>query len=125
MKVLKVLTSHDQLGNAGKKTGSWLEQLAAPFYAFREAGAEITLASPKGGQPPLDPASNAPNSQTEDTRRFEADSYAVAQLAKTARLDSVRQENFDTVFYPQWPWPFVGSHQRSDLDQADRLLPRG
>ena len=100
MKVLIVLTSHDTLGNTGRKTGFWLEELAAPFYAFQEAGAEIVLASPKGGQPPLDPKSDEPGFQTDLTRRFQADAAAKAQLAATVRLDSVRQEGFDTVFYP-------------------------
>jgi len=100
MKVLMVLTSHDQLGNTGRKTGFWLEELAAPYYAFKEAGVEIVLASPKGGQPPLDPKSNEPASQTDMTRRFELDSQATAQLAATVRLDSVSQADFDTVFYP-------------------------
>lgn len=100
MKILMVLTSHDQLGNTGRKTGFWLEELAAPYYVFKDAGAEITLASPKGGQPPLDPKSDEPSSQTDTTRRFSADEAAKAQLAKTVRLDSVRQEDFDTVFYP-------------------------
>lgn len=100
MKVLIVLTSHDQLGNTGRKTGFWLEELAAPYYALKDAGAEIVLASPKGGQPPLDPKSNEPAFQTDDTRRFEADAQANAQLAATVRLDSVNQADFDTVFYP-------------------------
>ena len=100
MKVLIVLTSHDQLGDTGKKTGFWLEELAAPYYTFKDAGAEIVLASPKGGQPPLDPQSNEPDFQTALTRRFEADAEANAQLARTVRLDSVSQADFDTVFYP-------------------------
>jgi len=100
MKVLIVLTSHDQLGDTGRKTGFWLEELAAPYYAFKDAGAEIVLASPKGGQPPLDPKSNEPAFQTAETRRFEADAEANAQLAATVRLDSVDQSGFDTVFYP-------------------------
>jgi len=100
MKVLIVLTSHDQLGNTGKKTGFWLEELAAPYYTFKDAGAEIVLASPKGGQPPLDPKSNEPDFKTDATRRFEADVDANAQLADTVRLDSVSQADFDTVFYP-------------------------
>jgi len=100
MKVLIVLTSHDQLGNTGKKTGFWLEELAAPYYTFKDAGAEIVLASPKGGQPPLDPKSNEPDFKTDATRRFEADVDANAQLANTVRLDSVSQADFDTVFYP-------------------------
>ncbi|QET05258.1 type 1 glutamine amidotransferase domain-containing protein [Cupriavidus pauculus] len=100
MKVLIVLTSHDTLGNTGKKTGFWLEELAAPFYVFKEAGAEIVLASPKGGQPPLDPKSNEPGFQTDDTRRFEADSEARAQLAQTHKLKDVANDRFDAVFYP-------------------------
>jgi putative intracellular protease/amidase len=100
MKVLMVLTSHDQLGNTGRKTGFWLEELAAPYYTFKDAGVEIVLASPKGGQPPLDPKSNEPANQTDQTRRFEQDAEATAQLAATVRLDSVNQQDFDTVFYP-------------------------
>jgi putative intracellular protease/amidase len=100
MKILMVLTSHDELGNTGRKTGFWLEELAAPYYAFQAAGADIVLASPKGGQPPLDPKSNEPANQTDLTRRFEADAKATRQLATTVRLDSVSQADFDTVFYP-------------------------
>lgn len=100
MKILIVLTSHDQLGDTGRKTGFWLEELAAPYYAFTDAGAQIVLASPKGGQPPLDPKSNEPDFQTDLTRRFEADPAATAQLASTVRLDSVRPQDFDAVFYP-------------------------
>jgi len=100
MKVLMVLTSHDTLGTTGRKTGFWLEELAAPYYAFKDAGAEIVLASPKGGKPPLDPKSNEPDAQTEFTHRFEADADAMAQLANTVRLDSISQADFDTVFYP-------------------------
>jgi putative intracellular protease/amidase len=100
MKALMVITSHDQLGNTGRKTGFWLEELAAPYYVFKDAGVEITLASPKGGRPPLDPKSNEPEFRTDLTIRFEKDAAAEAQLDKTVRLDSVRQEDFDTVFYP-------------------------
>src|ERR1700729_3259730 len=100
MKVLMVLTSHDQLGNTGRKTGFWLEEMAAPYYVFKDAGAQITLASPKGGRPPLDPKSSEPGFQTDITRRFEKDADAEAQLDRTVRLDSVKQEDFDTVFYP-------------------------
>jgi putative intracellular protease/amidase len=100
MNVLIVLTSHDQLGNTGRKTGFWLEELAAPYYALQDAGANIVLASPQGGQPPLDPKSNEPSFQTELTRRFEGDAKANAQLANTVRLDSVSQADFDAVFYP-------------------------
>jgi putative intracellular protease/amidase len=100
MNILIVLTSHDTLGSTGRKTGFWLEELAAPYYAFKEAGATLVLASPAGGQPPLDPKSNEPDSQTEHTRRFEADAAAREQLANTVRLDSVSQADFDAVFYP-------------------------
>jgi putative intracellular protease/amidase len=100
MKILMVLTSHDQLGDTGKKTGFWLEEFAAPYYVLKDAGHEITLASPKGGQPPLDPKSDEPDAQTEATRRFKADREAQAQLASTERLDSVRSSDFDAVFYP-------------------------
>ncbi|PDT04800.1 type 1 glutamine amidotransferase domain-containing protein [Rhizobium chutanense] len=100
MKVLIVLTSHDTLGDTRRKTGFWLEELAAPYYVFKDAGAEITLASPKGGQPPLDPKSDEPMFQTDLTRRFTADEAAKAQLAETVRLDSIDQKDFDTVFYP-------------------------
>jgi putative intracellular protease/amidase len=100
MKVLMVLTSHDELGTTGLKTGFWLEELAAPYYAFKDAGAEVVLVSPKGGQPPLDPKSNEPAFQTEHTQRFEADADALAQLANTLRLESVSQADYDTVFYP-------------------------
>lgn len=100
MKILMILTSHSELGNTGRKTGFWLEELAAPYYAFKDAGAEVVLASPLGGQPPLDPKSNEPSFQTDLTRRFEADAAATAQLAATVRLDAVKQADFDTVFYP-------------------------
>ncbi|ANC53628.1 dimethylallyltransferase [Brevundimonas sp. GW460-12-10-14-LB2] len=100
MKILLVLTSHDQLGDTGKKTGFWLEELAAPYYALKDAGADIVLASPKGGQPPLDPKSDDPDAQTDDTRRFKADAEAQAALASTVVLSSVKAEDFDAVFYP-------------------------
>jgi len=100
MKILMVLTSHDRLGDTGRKTGFWLEELAAPYYVFKDAGAQITLASPKGGRPPLDPKSNEPVFQTDITRRFENDADAEGRLSRTLRLDSVRQEDYDTVFYP-------------------------
>ncbi|MFJ1649070.1 type 1 glutamine amidotransferase domain-containing protein [Streptomyces sp. NPDC088258] len=100
MKVLIVLTSHDKLGTTGRPTGFWLEELAAPYYHFKEAGWEITLASPKGGRPPLDPKSNETAFQTDQTRRFESDAEATAALADTVRLDSVSAADFDTVFYP-------------------------
>ena len=100
MKILMVLTSHDKLGDTGRKTGFWLEEMAAPYYVFKDAGVDLTLASPKGGRPPLDPKSNEPEFRTGLTLRFEKDAAAEAQLDKTVRLDSVREEDFDTVFYP-------------------------
>jgi putative intracellular protease/amidase len=100
MKILMVLTSHDRLGDTGKKTGFWLEEFAAPYYVFRDAGADVTVASPKGGQPPLDPSSDAPAGQTDHTRRFKADAAAQAVLASTVRLADVTAAGFDGVFYP-------------------------
>ena len=100
MKILLVLTSHDTLGDSGEKTGFWLEELAAPYYAFVDAGADLTLASPKGGQPPLDPKSNEPDFQTEATRRFEGDATATAALAATRKLAEVSIADYDAVFYP-------------------------
>ena len=99
-RILMVLTSHDQLGDTGEKTGFWLEELAAPYYVFKDAGADITLASPKGGQPPLDPKSDAEESQTDETRRFQQDETAKAELANTHRLSDMSADDFDAVFYP-------------------------
>ncbi|WP_180104871.1 type 1 glutamine amidotransferase domain-containing protein [Acinetobacter sp. YH12108] len=100
MKILIILTSHDQLGETGKKTGFWLEELAAPYYTFIDAGADVTLASPAGGQPPLDPKSNEPDAQTETTKRFEADEVAMQALANTHKLSDVLNQDFDAIFYP-------------------------
>jgi putative intracellular protease/amidase len=100
MKILMVLTSHDKLGDTGKKTGFWLEEFAAPYYVFKDAGAEITLASPKGGQPPLDPTSDADDAQTDATKRFKADKAAQAALADTAVLSGLSADGFDAIFYP-------------------------
>lgn len=100
MNILMVLTSHDALGDTGKKTGFWLEEFAAPYYVLSDAGAKITLASPKGGQPPLDPASDAPDAQTDDTRRLEGDAGARDALANTIKLSDVDLAGFDAVFYP-------------------------
>ena len=100
MKILMVLTSHDRLGDTGRKTGFWLEELAAPYYVFKDAGAEVVLASPKGGRPPLDPKSREPDFQTDLTRRFEADAEAEDALSNTSRLDGMTHEGFDAVFYP-------------------------
>jgi putative intracellular protease/amidase len=100
MNILMVLTSHDQLGDTGRKTGFWLEEFAAPYYVFKDAGANVTLASPKGGQPPIDPKSDAPDGQTPATRRFKEDSAAQAALASTLRLADIRAGDYDAVFYP-------------------------
>src|SRR5690606_17791438 len=99
-KILLVLTSHDQLGNTGHKTGFWLEEFASPYYVFKDAGAQITLASPKGGQPPIDPKSDAPDAQTAATRRFAEDAEAQPLLASSLPLAQVRAEDFDALFYP-------------------------
>ena len=100
MKILMVLTSHDQLGDTGKKTGFWLEEFAAPYYALKDAGADIVLASPKGGQPPLDPKSDEPDAQTDATRRFKDDPEARKALAATHRLADIQAGDYDAVFYP-------------------------
>jgi putative intracellular protease/amidase len=102
-----VLTSHDQLGNTGRKTGFWLEEFAAPYFVFRDAGVELTLASPKGGQPPVDPKSDLPENQTPAMARFKQDELAQRQLANTLNLADMRSEDYDTVFYvgghgPMW-----------------------
>ncbi|MPQ58473.1 type 1 glutamine amidotransferase domain-containing protein [Duganella sp. FT27W] len=100
MNILMVLTSHDQLGDTGKKTGFWLEEFAAPYYTLKNAGAKLTVVSPAGGQPPLDPKSDEPDAQTEATKRFKADPEAQAVLANTGKLADVKAEDFDAVFYP-------------------------
>lgn len=103
MNILMVLTSHDTLGASDKKTGLWLEELAAPYYAFKDAGANVTLVSPRGGQPPIDPKSDTPKFQTEDTHRFRGDREAEAKLASTVKLAGVSADDYDAVF-------FVGGH---------------
>ena len=100
MKILMVLTSHDQLGNTGRKTGFWLEEFAAPYFVFRDSGVELTLASPKGGQPPLDPKSDLPENQTSAMLRFKQDDAAKKALSQTSKLADMKAEDFDTVFYP-------------------------
>jgi putative intracellular protease/amidase len=100
MKILLILTSHDKLGDTGKKTGFWLEELAAPYYVLLDGGAEITLASPAGGQPPLDPQSDVPDAQTEATQRFKKDEAAQRALANTTKLAEIHAAEFDAVFYP-------------------------
>ena len=108
MKVLMVLTSHAELGNTGEKTGFWMEEFAAPYYVLADAGATITIASPKGGQPPVDPKSKAAGAQTPATKRFDGDSVLQAKLANTVKLNEVKQADFDAVFlrdYARWLAP--------------------
>ncbi|MCC4297098.1 type 1 glutamine amidotransferase domain-containing protein [Aurantimonas coralicida] len=100
MKILMVLTSHDELGDTGKKTGFWLEEFAAPYYVFKDAGADVALASPKGGQPPLDPMSDSEDAQTDATKRFKLDKAAQQDLASTQVLSSVDADGFDAIFFP-------------------------
>jgi putative intracellular protease/amidase len=100
MKILIVLTSHDQLGNTGKKTGFWLEEFTTPYYVLKDAGAKITLASPKGGQPPIDPVSDLPENLTPSTQRFHADVASQSELAHTRQLADVSASDFDAIFYP-------------------------
>jgi putative intracellular protease/amidase len=107
MKILMVLTSHDQLGDTGRKTGFWLEEFAAPYYVFRDAGVHLTLASPKGGQPPIDPKSDLPENQTPAMTRFKKDPEAQKALSRTLKLADMKSEDFDTIFYvgghgPMW-----------------------
>lgn len=107
MKIVMVLTSHDQLGNTGHKTGFWLEEFAAPYFVFGDAGVELTLASPKGGQPPVDPKSDLPENQTPAMARFKKDERAQKELSQTIKLDTIKAEDYDTVFYvgghgPMW-----------------------
>ncbi|MBC7281315.1 type 1 glutamine amidotransferase domain-containing protein [Hoeflea sp.] len=100
MKILMVLTSHDKLGDTGEKTGFWLEEFAAPYYVLKDAGADVVLASPKGGQPPIDPKSDADDAQTDATKRFKADAAAQQALAQTTNLSEVDANGFDAIFYP-------------------------
>ena len=124
MKVLFVLTSHDKLGNTGHKTGFWLEEFAAPYFALKDAGAVITLASPAGGQPPLDPKSDEPDAQTPATERFRQDTEAQAALASTVPLNQVSAEEFDAVFYPGGHGPLwdlaTDPHSIALLEAFDR-----
>jgi putative intracellular protease/amidase len=103
VKILVVLTSHDQLGNTGRKTGFWLEEFAAPYFVFRDAGVQLMLASPRGGQPPIDPKSDLPENQTAAMTRFKQDAEAQKQLSQTVKLSDMKAEDFDTIF-------FVGGH---------------
>ncbi len=122
MKILMVLTSHDKLGNTGRKTGFWLEEFAAPYFTFLDAGATVTVASPKGGQPPLDPVSDTPEGQTELTRRFKQDTAAQAVLANTVRLSAVTAADYDAVFYPGGHGPMWDLAGGPAIDRPHRGL---
>jgi putative intracellular protease/amidase len=120
-RILMILTSHDMLGSTGQKTGFWLEELASPYYVFKDAGAEVTLASPKGGQPPIDPKSNTPDWQTDATRRFEADPEAMAALAKTTPIAELDAGDYDAIFFPggHGPmWDYPGNQTLANLIEA-------
>ena len=126
MKILMVLTSHDQLGDTGKKTGFWLEEFAAPYYVFKDAGADITLASPQGGQPPLDPKSDAPDAQTDATRRFKEDNPAQQALAHTVKLAGLKEADFDAVFYPGGHGPLWDlAEDRDSIGLIERMFAAG
>ena len=126
MRVLMVLTSHDQLGDTGEKTGFWLEEFAAPYYRLLDAGAELTLASPAGGQPPLDPKSSAPDAQTAATERFNSDEAAQEVLAATRRLSELEAADFDAVFYPGGHGPLWDLADDADsIAMIEALLQQG
>jgi putative intracellular protease/amidase len=126
MKILMVLTSHDKLGSTGKKTGFWLEEFAAPYYVFKDAGIEITLASPKGGQPPLDPKSDEKDSQTAATGRFKADTEAQAALAHTRILRDIFADDFDALFYPGGHGPLWDlAENRCSISLIEALYAQG
>jgi putative intracellular protease/amidase len=114
MNVLIVLTSHDRLGDTGEKTGFWLEEFASPYYCLKDSGAQVTLTSPLGGQPPLDPKSSEPDFQTDSTRRFDNDPAAQDELANTVKLAEVKTEDFDAVFYPGGHGPLWDLYDNSD-----------
>ena len=126
MKIVMVLTSHSALGNTGKKTGFWLEEFAAPYFVFRDAGAEITLASPRGGQPPLDPKSDEPAAQTQATARFKQDAGAQSALATTVELSKVRLAEFDAVFYPGGHGPLWDlANDKHSIDLIESVYAAG
>ncbi len=112
--VLFVLTSHEDLGNTGKKTGFWIEEFAAPYYLLKDKGVEITIASPKGGQPPIDPKSNEPDAQTPATKRFKDDKETQRLLANTHKISSVKAADYDAVFYPGGHGPLWDLSQDKD-----------
>lgn len=114
MNVLMILTSHERLGDTGKKTGFWLEEFAAPYYVMLDAGAEITLASPSGGQPPLDPQSDVPDAQTEATGRFKTDEAAQKALTQTTKLSEIDSDEFDAIFFPGGHGPLWDLAENTD-----------
>ena len=125
-KILMVLTSHDRLGNTGRKTGFWLEEFANPYYILKDAGLDVTLASPKGGQPPLDPKSDDPDSETEATRRFKSDPKAQSALAHTARLSDVSPDEYDAIFYPGGHGPLWDlSEDRDSIKLIENFFAAG
>lgn len=126
MKILMVMTSHDRLGDSGEKTGFWLEEFAAPYYAFKDAGVEITVVSPLGGQPPLDPKSDQPETQTPATRRLKSDPAAQATLATTGKLDTVNAADFDALFYPGGHGPLWDlAENRASIALVEAMLAAG
>ncbi|MDR7048399.1 putative intracellular protease/amidase [Duganella sp. 3397] len=126
MNILMVLTSHDQLGDTGKKTGFWLEEFAAPYYTLKNAGANLTVVSPAGGQPPLDPKSDEPDAQTEATKRFKADPDAQAVLANTGKLADVKAADFDAVFYPGGHGPLWDlAESRDSINLIETMIAAG
>jgi putative intracellular protease/amidase len=125
MKVLMILTSHEKLGDTGKRTGFWLEEFAAPYYVLRDAGAEITLASPAGGQPPLDPKSDAPDAQTDATKRFKKDDAAQRALAHTTKLAEIDADGFDAIFYPGGHGPLWDLAENADSQRIIQTFLTG
>lgn len=126
MKILMVLTSHDTLGDTGKKTGFWLEEFAAPYYVFLDADVHVVLASPAGGQPPLDPVSDAPDAQTADTERFRQDANAQQALANTQRLSTIDPSDYDAVFYPGGHGPLWDlAEDKASIELIETLFANG
>lgn len=126
MKILMVLTSHDRLGDTGKKTGFWLEEFAAPYYVFRDAGANVVLASPAGGQPPLDPTSDQPDAQTADTERFRKDIAAQQALANTQQLATIDSSHVDALFYPGGHGPLWDlAEDRHSIELIENVYANG
>ena len=126
MKILIVLTSHDQLGDSGLKTGFWLEEFATPYYIFKDANADVTLASPKGGQPPLDPKSDEPDFQTEATQRFKGDSDAQLVLTNTKKLTDISPDDYDAVFYAGGHGPLWDlAEDRNSIDLIETMYASG